>query len=220
MPQSYTARKYYALCALRWQVAAEAHLNFTETLSPLGRDDSHSNDMKNYASKMLLEASFLGWTKEGKYAIQNLHANVNYRDERGYTPLHIAIQRKRLGTAEMLLQNGADANLTNKKCFSPLLRACADGFDKAIPVFAKYQVDFNKKITYRNWNKFYLGYKAYSVYPLTFAISADKPAVVKALLDHGACLDIPYAGGKTIREALLFDKREKKVLFRNRYIKR
>jgi len=42
-------------------------------------------------------------------------ADVNARDVAGYTPLHWAAQRNRIGLAELLISRGADINLKSKR---------------------------------------------------------------------------------------------------------
>lgn len=208
MPPSYQYRLNYARFTEFWGAFAKVHLSFVDAVWPWASYNRPTKSMKECASRMLLSASCLGWVNRGQNIIQELKADVNYQDANGETPLYHAIRRKRLGMVEMLLQNGADAQKANREYLSPVLKACADDFIKAIPVFAKYGVDFNKGIRGRLWNRFYLGWKNYTIYPLIYAAVRNKVALCAELLKYGAHLDVDFKG-ITLRSALLRDKAEK-----------
>lgn len=212
MPPSYQYRLNYARFTEFWGAFAKVHLSFVDAVWPLANCNRPTKSMKECASRMLLSASCLGWVDKGQNIIQELKADVNYRDVNGETPLYHAIRRKRLGMAEMLLQNGADAQKANREYLSPVLKACEDGFVKAIPVFAKYGVDFNKGIRARLWNRFYLGWKNYTIYPLIYAAVNNKASLCAELLKYGAHLEVDFKG-ITLRSALLRDKAEKRGSF-------
>jgi hypothetical protein len=213
VPESYHYRCLYEAYFELYKTIAKAQLAFAESVFPLCDPTKHTASMKKIASKMLLMIAALGDVEKGRKIIHELKADVNYQDPNGNTPLSYAIRRKRLGMAEMLLENGADANKQNKQQLTPLLKACFLGVDKAIPVFARYQVDLNQKITFRKWNKFGLGWKTYHLYPLTYAITYGRTRVVSELLKHGANLDTQYVGKYSFRETLEKDKEFNLKLF-------
>ena len=213
MPESYRYRCLYDLCLHSYKSLAKAQFVFDEAFFPFANPEKHTSGMKKMASEMLLMTAALGEVKRGQKIIHELKADVNYQDSNGNTPLSYAIRRKRLGMVEMLLENGADANKQNKQQLTPLLKACFLGVDKVIPVFARYQVDLNQKISFRKWNKFGLGWKTHHLYPLTYAVTYGRTQVVSELLKHGANLDTQYVGKYSFRETLEKDKEFNLKLF-------
>ena len=149
LPESYFARLRVSISLMAWKGFASLNA-YGMSINPLillqylitGQvpEMKQSTDMLKYASGALVGFATLGDIKHAQKCLSELQADVNYQDEEGRTPLFCAISRKRLGMAEMLLKNGADANKSNKESVSPLLIACFMGFDKAIPVFARYQI--------------------------------------------------------------------------------
>ena len=212
-PNSYRYRWLYEAYFEIYKTLAKTQLAFAESVFPLCDPTEHTACMKKMASRMLLMVAALGDVERGRTIIRDLKADVNYQDTNGYTPLSYAICRKRLGMVEMLLENGAKANKHDKQHLTPLLKACSLGIDKAIPVFARHQVDLNQKISVRKWNKFGLGWKTWHVYPLAYALVEDKPRVVAELLKQGADLDVSRIGNYSVREAFEKDKEFKLGVF-------
>ena len=159
-----------------------------------------TKDMRGCASRALIEVAKLGQVERGQGIINDLGADVNYMDGDGRTPLYYAIARKRLGMAEMLLQNGADAYLQSKDSLGALNLACAIGLWQAIPLFMKYGVDINRPRPTKDWNRFHLGYRIFYAHPLSIAISQNQPKVCQILLDKGAKTDLEIRKGFTIRD--------------------
>ena len=159
-----------------------------------------TKDMRQCASRALIEVAKLGQVERGQGIINDLKADVNYMDSCGYTPLYYAIARKRLGMAEMLLQNGASSYRQGKDSLGPLNLACAMGFEQAIPLFMKYGADINHPTKVKSWRKFYFGYQIFYAHPLSIAISENQPKVCQTLLDKGAKLDMNIRKGLTIRD--------------------
>ena len=159
-----------------------------------------TKSMRGCASRALIEVAKLGQVERGQGIIKDLHADVNYLDSCGRTPLYYAIERKRLGMAEMLLQNGADSYRQGKDSLSPLNLACAMGFSQAIPLFMKYGVDINHPTPFKSWRKFHLGYQTFQVYPLAVAVSQNQPKLTYMLLNNGARMDLKIHPDLTIRE--------------------
>ncbi len=117
------------------------------------------------------------------------------------TPLLRAVQNKRLGTAEWLLQHGAKV-LPNKNGWNPVLWACKDGCIPALNMFKHYGVNFNQGYTVWKKNK-KIGFPQKEVlYPLPIACVTKKPKVVQWLLEHGASIDSPFYGNTTVRDVI------------------
>jgi len=122
--------------------------------------------------------------------------------ENGDTPLMNAVQRKRLGTAEWLLQHGANI-LPNKKGYNPVLWACVKGYIPALNMFKHYGVDFNQPVVHWSWfgcpGDRHLPRKEI-VYPIMLALR--QPKTLQWLIDNGASIDVRYETGKSIRDNL------------------
>lgn len=159
-----------------------------------------TKDMRRCASQALIEIAKLGQVERGQGIIKDLGADVNYLDSSGKTPLYHAIRRKRLGMAEMLLQNGADMYLRGGDSLDPLNLACAMGFAQGISLFIKHGGDINHPTPFKSWRKFHLGYQTFYAYPLAVAVSQDQPESCRTLLDKGADLDLKIRPDLTIRE--------------------
>jgi ankyrin repeat protein len=80
----------------------------------IGMDVYGRTDLFNFAFKGDIE----GVKKEVASG-----ASLNQGDDAGFTPLHIAIQEKRVDVVNFLLENGADPNQKDKYGNSPLWTA-------------------------------------------------------------------------------------------------
>ncbi|MDY6408047.1 MAG: ankyrin repeat domain-containing protein [Pseudomonadota bacterium] len=159
-----------------------------------------NGSMRNCASCALIEIAKLGQVKRGQGVIKDLGADVNYLDAEGHTPLYYAIRRKRLGMAEMLLQNGADMYRKGRDSMDPFNLACAMGFSQGISMFIKHGADINHPTPFKSWRKFYLGYQTFYAYPLAIAVSQNNPNAAQTLLDNGADMDLKIRPDLTIRD--------------------
>jgi hypothetical protein len=72
-------------------------------------------------------------------------ANVNARDDYGYTPLMWAAQQGHHLTSETLLKKGADVNAQDKQGHTALLIATVKGHEKVVRVLLAYHADPNIK---------------------------------------------------------------------------
>ena len=214
LPESYFARLELEIDKVAWAgfVHLKAHLlslnPFLILAYAFGERDfkiSPSRDMRKHASNALVNLAKLGDVKRAESMISEpiMSPDVNFLDRNGLSPLYHAIARKRLGMAEMLLKHGAEDHSAHGM-ETPLLRACRDGFIPGISLLMKYGVDTNNPVPYRSWNKWYMGYRKWHVYPLAWTlIQAPKPAkVCQMLLDNGADIDKEFAPKHTVRQYL------------------
>lgn len=77
-------------------------------------------------NRELLMAAAGGQTWRVKYLVEN-GANVNWRDEEGYTPLIWAAQHGHAQIAEYLISRFAQVNPTDKSGYTPLMWAAQEG---------------------------------------------------------------------------------------------
>ena len=208
LPESYYAHLKCEIELTAWEGFANLQAEFM-SINPFVQlkylftretpEVEQTKDMRECASRALIEVAKLGQVKRGQGIIDDLWADVNYMDGDGRTPLYYAIARKRLGMAEMLLKNGADIYRQGKDSLNPLNLACATGFSQAIPLFLKYGADINRPTEVKSWNRFHLGYQVFYAHPLSIAISQNQADVCQTLLDHGAKMDLEIRKGFTIR---------------------
>lgn len=70
----------------------------------------------------LINATFYGEIEIMRWLIEK-GADVNYQDKGGYTPLHFAVQERRMNALDLLFENGANPNLKDRHGNSPLWTA-------------------------------------------------------------------------------------------------
>lgn len=211
LPESYFAHLELEIDLIAWEGFAniKAQLMSINPFCALayifGKRDfkiEPSREMRKHASNALANLAKLGDVKRAKGMLSDpmLAPDVNYLDRHGRSPLYYAIARKRLGMAELLLKNGADDRAAPGQ-ETPLLRACRDGFIPGISLLMKHGFDTNKPVPYRSWNKWYMGYRRWHIYPLAWTlIQSEKPAkVCQMLLDNGADIDKEFAPKHTVR---------------------
>uniref|UniRef100_A0ABD2XJG4 Uncharacterized protein n=1 Tax=Trichogramma kaykai TaxID=54128 RepID=A0ABD2XJG4_9HYME len=107
---------------------------------------------------------------------------VNARDDKGRTPLHLALFEGKREMVELLLRNGADPNLTIENGFTPLHIICRKAFDdELLKPFFEINAEVNQLVPVDARD-------SEGRTPLQFAVSNLKPDVVDVLLDNGADL--------------------------------
>ena len=147
----------------------------------------------------------LGDTKLCDRVFQTGMVDINAKDKEGNTGLMNAVQRKRLGTAEWLLNHGAKI-LPNKRGWNPVLWACRQGCIPALNMFKHYGVDFNQPVVAWEWwgmkgkHCRYILPKKIQVYPIMVALC--QPKALQWLIDNGASIDVRYSDGKSLRDLL------------------
>jgi len=68
---------------------------------------------------------------------------INFKDENGVTPLHIASNRGYIDCVQQLINLGADVNAVTKENVTPLYLATWKGFNEIIQLLLKYHADPN-----------------------------------------------------------------------------
>ena len=105
-------------------------------------------------------------------------ADVNMKDERGWTPLIFAAKGGQTETAKLLLQSGADVNLVSSQGCPPLFFACEEGhLDSALFLLdrgAKLDIIAKTGMT-----------------ALSAAANNGMPEIIKALIAKGADPNFP-----------------------------
>ena len=67
------------------------------------------------------------------------------KDDRGFTPLHLAAQKGHKDVAELLLANGADVNAKGNKGYTPLNEAAVYGHKDVAELLLAYKAEVNAK---------------------------------------------------------------------------
>ena len=209
VPESYYAHTKCEIELMAWEAFGNLKAEFM-SINPIVQigylfthktpEVTPTKDMRQCASRALVEVAKLGQVERGQGIIKDLGADVNYLDRQGRTPLYYAIRRKRLGMAEMLLKNGADISLRGGDSLDPFNLACAMGFPQGISLLVRHGADVNRPTPFKSWRKFHLGYQTFYAYPLAVAISQNQPKSCQVLLNTGANWDLKIRKDLTIKE--------------------
>ena len=73
---------------------------------------------------------------------------INYRDEAGVTPLHVALRTDDQRLAEILLLHGADPNMTDSQLRTSIHYAGLHCTYDIIDLLLKFSVDFTAKVNH------------------------------------------------------------------------
>jgi ankyrin repeat protein len=121
---------------------------------------------------------------------------VHSLNKDGKTPLHYAVNYKRLACMDLLLKYGADLNAGDRTGTTPLHTAAMTGQKDA----ALWLLDHGAAIESRD---------SFGDTPLQTAAVFGQGAMVKLLLDHGAKLDTKNTQGKTALDLARENRQEK-----------
>lgn len=141
------------------------------------------------------DRNLLAAAKSGNIAsiteLLNSGANINIKDDKGETPLHLAVTGGFTSVASILLERGADAGLANMKGVTPLMIAAFKNYTDIVKLLitAKVAVDSES----RN------GFTA-----LMLASQAGNLEVIKLLLDSGAQIDKKTAQGNSALHSAVY----------------
>ena len=141
-----------------------------------GREMSPLNDD-------LFDAANRGDLKKVKRLL-NEGADVNAKDEDGWTPLHWAAYYGHLNVVKLLVDRGADVNAKSKAGETPLHWAAANGHLDVVEFLVDRGADVNAK-SKAGWT------------PLHLAADKGHLDIAKLLLDRGADINAKNGGGKT-----------------------
>ena len=125
--------------------------------------------------------------------------DIDAKDTTGNTGLMNAVERKRLGTAEWLLQHGAKI-LPNKDGWNPVLLACYQGCIPALNMFKHHGVDFTQPYSKWEWKKAFPRKHLY--YPIEIAVLSNQTKVVQWLFNNGVSVNDKLEKGYSVRQML------------------
>lgn len=154
-------------------------------IKPIGHKEIGYKEEKTSLNKRLLDACKKG--KRAKVLVKILldrGAEVNARDEHGWTPLHHAASRDAVSILQLLLDKGADVNSKTVEGATPLHVAAASGSLNTISLLLAKGVDINARDNSGRT-------------PLHYAAAKGSLATVKLLLKHKADPNAKDAEGRT-----------------------
>jgi len=135
-----------------------------------------------------------------KYLIE-YGANINKRNKNGYTPLIVAIKKKKNNDiVKYLIDNGADVNQRTVNGDSPLMEACKK---RNKPVI-KYLIKNGAEINIENKE---------GETPLTISIVNNDMNIAKYLIKHGADIHKRNKDGITPSDILCYDGKKSVAKF-------
>lgn len=115
-----------------------------------------------------------------RYLIHELQFDANQLDNKGRTPLFVAVLCEDVRTARYLLTQGADPNKASSNGFSPLHTAAESGHSEAVEVLLK--------------NGAHIDAEAFCGTPLHCAATKDRAEVMEILLSYDADFTIVVNG--------------------------
>eukprot|EP01112_Ceratiomyxa_fruticulosa_P011415 TRINITY_DN3095_c0_g1_i1.p1 TRINITY_DN3095_c0_g1~~TRINITY_DN3095_c0_g1_i1.p1 ORF type:complete len:883 (+),score=188.59 TRINITY_DN3095_c0_g1_i1:158-2806(+) len=170
------------------EVIEGADLNAPTVVSvPLSIDEEISEAIKKLSLPPQEDWTILHNVSFGKdlsrylpYLVKEKGLDINQKNERGETPLHIAILKENFETIQTLLDLGASLQLNTNQGNSPLYIACERG-----------NLQIVKELITRGADMHGHKYQQHYQTPLMIAVIRNHIHIVKYLLDNG-CEDLEY----------------------------
>lgn len=141
---------------------------------------SYAERMNSLKQAILTNAAALGQTKLCQQIYERSIKDFHWDKFDKHSALFLAVKRKRLGTAEWLLQHGMTYKEKDIED-NPVLKACFDGNIPALKMFHRNGVDLSTPFAYK---------KSSHITPLDIALFTNQPQTTKALLEMGANPDL------------------------------
>jgi ankyrin repeat protein len=133
--------------------------------------------------KLLLNACSDGDLEKAKRAIEN-GADVNAKDEEGWTPLHKASLCGHEAVVSLLVEKGAHVNAKDNNGMTPLHLTIFDEHEAIVSLLLENGADVNAKKN-DGWS------------PLHYASWNGNEAIISALLENGAYVNVKAKDGST-----------------------
>lgn len=120
-------------------------------------------------------------------------ADVNGKNEKGYTPLILAVYNENNEATEFMLKNGANPNMQDGSGNTALMGATFKGYHTAVKTLLRYKANVNQV----NYN---------DATALVFAATFGQVEIAKTLLSHGADKGLKDSRGKTAYDHALMQE--------------
>ncbi|GMI28868.1 hypothetical protein TeGR_g6204 [Tetraparma gracilis] len=117
-------------------------------------------------------------------------ADTRTVDAKGSTPLHTAVDSKRVECIQLLMEAGADANAFNDNGYTPLSRAVSSGFAAGVSILLQGGGNANQQIALQDTSG-----RRNVVTLITIAAVKGYYEITKALAMAGARLDVVTTNG-------------------------
>jgi ankyrin repeat protein len=95
-------------------------------------------DDENVQLSFVHEAAKRGYTEQIKEALENNKDSLNQRDSLGNTPLHWSCSGGHLAAVSLLIELGADVNITNQHGDTPLHKAAWKNYPAICDILIKH----------------------------------------------------------------------------------
>ena len=123
-------------------------------------------------------AAYYGYIKIVDALIHVPNVNLNSRNEQGYTPLHVAVMSGMKESVRLLIEVGADINITNNNQWTALHRAAYYGYNNIVDMLIHTP---HVNVNLRN---------EYGQTPLYVAVDRGREQSARLLIDAGADIKI------------------------------
>lgn len=96
---------------------------------------------KGVGESTLHRAARLGYMDVIAFCLERLEMHPDPKDNAGYTPLHEASSRGRIGIARLLLAYGADHSQTAQSGIAPIHEATEHGYQEVVRLLLSFGAD-------------------------------------------------------------------------------
>lgn len=183
------------LCGLAWWFLScfqDAFLDAVyggdrEKVERLLKTGENPNKRDSFGNNPLTLAGFANQSEIAELLIAH-GACLTIQDNQGMTPLHCAAYNGNIDVARVFIAHGAPINATNEFGHTPLSEAVAKGPPAMVELLLAHGADVHHRDA-RGWQPIHIAVRAGGLE------SAERCAIVAALLDHGADPNASNPGG-------------------------